>query len=108
MAYSLDLRKKVCAYVASGYSKMEASKVFSLSRTTVTDWVKREENGRGLAIKPIPGRPRKLDYEAMAHYITSEPDAYLVEIGDHFGVSDFCIYYACKKLNISRKKNDSI
>jgi len=37
-------------------------------------------------------------------YVEYNPDAYLAEIGEHFGCSDVAVGKALKKLSITRKK----
>ena len=44
MAYSLDLRKRVLDFIATGGSKTEASRRFSVARSTLYKWLNAPEN----------------------------------------------------------------
>ena len=52
MTYSSDLRERVLDFVASGGSKTQAAKRFSLHRSTVHEWLKQPEDHK--AGKPGP------------------------------------------------------
>ena len=54
MAYSLDLRKRVLDFIATGGSKTEASRRFSVARSTLYKHLTRSNH------KPGPRRPRPL------------------------------------------------
>ena len=41
---------------------------------------------------------------SCSYMLRRTPDAYLVEIGEHFGCSDVAVGKALKKLSITRKK----
>ena len=45
-----------------------------------------------------------LDYQALQQHVADFPDATQQERAAHFGVSKHGIWYALKKLNITRKK----
>ena len=62
MSYSLDLRKRTVAYVQNGGTKISASHHFKVSLWCVNDWCKRDNL---VPIKPS-GRPRKIDWDALA------------------------------------------
>ena len=53
---------------------------------------------------PKTRKPRKLPPDELIRYIDEHPDAFLEEIGDHFGCSDEAVRKALKKLGITRKK----
>lgn len=103
MSYSLDLRNRVVEFVRRGGSKREAAKFFSVSRWCVYDWCRRAD------LTPIspPGRPRnKLDWEALKKDIQEKPDKLLRERAKEHNVRINAIWYACKQMKISHKKND--
>ena len=62
MSYSLDLRHRVVLYVKDGGTKISASRHFKVSLWCVNDWCKRDNL---VPIKPY-GRPRKIDWDALA------------------------------------------
>lgn len=104
MAYSLDLRCRVVDYVCNGGRKSDAHRLFGVSLWCVNDWCARED----LNPQSPKGRPRKLDWEALKTDIEQYPDKLLRERANEFGVRTNAIWYACRRLNITHKKNFSI
>lgn len=45
-----------------------------------------------------------MNREKLIEHLSGHADAYLTEIGDHFGVSGTAIFKACKRWKITRKK----
>ena len=106
MRYSIDLRRRVIAYVAAGGSKTEAAKKYDVSRGSVHNWTR---DGDGLSYeKPGPKGTRKIDRDALAAHVEAHNDATQKELACHFGVSRHCIWYNLQQLRISRKKNDPL
>ena len=93
MTYSVDLRKRVVGFVASGGSKAEAARRYEVSLWCVNDWCRR----KNLAPAPQFGRKRKLDWQALARHIQENPDALLRERAQYFGVHTSAIGYATKQ-----------
>ena len=102
MSYSSDFRKCVLDFVANGGSKAEASRRFGISRGIIYDWLSAQEPLTSK--KPGPQAPRNIDYQALKQHVVDFPDATQQERAAHFGVSRHGIWYALKKLNITRKK----
>lgn len=103
-AYSVDLRERVIAFLEKGNDKKSASEVFAVSQRTVQRWLKQKtEKG---TLQPIQREfaYRKIDYEQLKMYIEQHPDQFLCEIAQKFSVTLQAIFYACKKLHITRKK----
>ncbi len=44
MPYSVDLRSKVVSYVRGGGSKVEAAKIFSISRPVIYSWLRSDDD----------------------------------------------------------------
>lgn len=105
--YSNDLRKKVINYLEKGNSKKEASKVFELHRNTVSQWWKRYKKENLCCAKPRPGAKRRLDQEALAEFVKSNPDSRLYEMASKFNVTSAWISIVLRKLGFSYKKNSS-
>ena len=102
MTYSLDLRKRVVDFVNNGGSKAEASRVYEVSIWCVYDWCKRKE----LAPKQLPKRRnRKLNWEELRRHVQKYPDALLRERAEYFEVHINAIWYACKQMKLTPKKN---
>ena len=101
MTYSVDLRKRAVAYVRSGGSQADASRIFKVTSRSIYNWLQRDE----LSPKPHGSRCRKLDKQALADHVRDFPDALLRERAAHFNVSVPSVWAALRKMNIV-KKND--
>ena len=102
MAYSTDGRKRVLDFIDNGGSKAAAKRAFSVSRRTIYNGLETEDPL--VSRKPGAQGPRTLDYDALQQHVADFPDATQQERAAHFGVSRHGIWYALKKLNITRKK----
>ena len=104
--YSNDLRDKVLAYKDAQHTQRETCEVFGISRSTLNEWLRlrRETGSAHLKPRPTKRRNRKIDEQALNDYLADYPDAYLYEIGAHFGVTARAIGYACERYGITRKK----
>lgn len=106
MRCSLDLRKRVIAFVQQGGRKTEAARRFQVGRASVYRWTKgpAEMSYR----RPGPTGPRRLDWDALRAHVAHHPDATQKERAQHFGVSRHCIWYGLQRLKISWKKNSGV
>jgi len=100
MGYSLDLRERVVGYVQEGGSPTTAAQIFKVSRATVYRWLNRED----LRPTKVKTRKRKIDLAALQQDVDQYPEARLKERAQRFGVQPSAIYYALRKLQITRKK----
>ncbi len=105
MRYSADLRKRVLDFVDEGGSITAASRTFCISRMCIYTWLKSEDPLTSK--KPGPRGPYRLNYEALRQHVIDFPDHTQLERASHFGVSKHCIWYALKKMKITRKKSSS-
>ena len=81
-------------------SFIKLSKKFNISVRSIQEWLK------GNLPKGTRNKPNtKLDLNKLKQDVINYPDAYLQERATRLGVSDFCISYNLKKLNITYKKN---
>lgn len=101
MSYSLDFRQRVFEIKKEKKLTFEqVSERFGVSMRTLFRWQER--------IEPILKRNKpatKIDMEALAEDVTSNPDSYLSERVEKFQVSKSCIFFALQRLGISNKKN---
>ncbi len=104
MTHSIDIRKRVTAFVKNGGSKAEAARRFEVSRSCVYAWLMRED----LQPKKHGRRKRKLDWEQLKAHVEAHPDALLRERAAHFGVRISSLEYAMRQMRISHKKNLSL
>ncbi len=104
MAYSEDYRRRTVEYYHEGHSQVEVARVFKVGSKTLRDWENRMEKGNLKPLYPKTRRHRKLPPHELKVYVEQYPDAFLTEIGAHFGCSDTAVSKALKKLNITHKK----
>ena len=106
MTYSTDLRKRVLDFIQTGGKKSEASRRFSVDRSTIYRWLGTENP---LATqKPGPKHMRCLDESDLKKHVADFPDLTHNERATHFGVSVSSIGYGLRKLGVTRKKNTRI
>lgn len=106
MTYSTDLRKRVLDFIESGGKKSEASRRFSVDRSTIYRWLGAQDPLS--TEKPGPKNMRCLDETALKKHVADFPDLTHSERATHFGVSESSIGYGLRKLGIHRKKNTRI
>jgi len=101
MSYSLDFRKKVFQIKDKENLTFEAtSKRFNIGIRTLFRW---QQN---LEPKKKRNKPAtKIDMKKLKLDVKNNPDTYLSERAERFGVSISGIFYALKRLDISYKKN---
>ncbi len=108
--YSRDLRLKVLAAYARGFTTKHIAETLSVSRS----WARRvkqrhRENGEVQA-RPMGGSNPRIDRQRLAELVAEQPDATLAELRDRLEVacSISGIDAALKAMNISFKKRRSM
>tara|TARA_B100000315_G_C14047274_1_gene350245 strand:+ start:71 stop:439 length:369 start_codon:yes stop_codon:yes gene_type:complete len=102
--YSLDLRERVLKHLEKNKDKQAASDLFQIGIATVYRWVSRKkEKGN---VRPLRREYayKKIDDQKLIEYVKDHPDQFLSEIGEHFNLTPQAIFYALKRLKITRKK----
>ncbi|MDR0275961.1 MAG: transposase [Burkholderiaceae bacterium] len=98
MAYSTDLKQRVLAYIAGGASKVEAARVFAVSRAIVYLWLhQRPDHQRG---KPGPKTGHKIDRARLAQLIKEQPDLLQREMAQIMEVSPTGIWHTLQAMKI--------
>ena len=105
MAYDTKYREQVMKYLDRGHTIEEAHKVFEVGTSTIKRWKNLKRETGKLNKRPLERKNRKICPDRLKAYITENPDSYLKEIAEVFNCTDAAIYYALKRLKISRKKN---
>jgi len=83
--YSLDLRKRICAYVARGHSARAAGRVFGVSAATAVRFAA-EHRAQGTVVAKRQGRPPGRFGKLAPHLgflldiVRAEPDITLKEL----------------------------
>ena len=99
MTYSLDMRKKILKIrLDEGLSMAKVAKRFGVGVASVMRW------SNNIDCVKKRNRSSKIDREALKRDVEQYPDAYQFERSIRFGVSDYCVWYALKRLNITYKK----
>jgi transposase len=109
MAYSTDFRKCVIENLEAGKTWDEVVSVFSISRATLSKWVRLNKEKGSLEDAPrVPYKVRKVDTQALIAALEKTPDATLKELANEFNCWPHAIHRRLKKLGITRKKNHPI
>lgn len=102
--YSLDLRDRVVKYLTENSDKREASHLFQVGLATIYRWLtQKKERGH---VQPLCRKYayKKVDDELLKKCVEEHPDQFLLEIAQDFSVTPQAIFYALKRLKITRKK----
>lgn len=109
MAYSIDFRRCVLENLDSGKTWEEVISIFSISRATLSKWVKLKKEKGSLEDSPrVPYKVRKIDSQALISALEKAPDATLKELAQEFNCWPHAIHRRLKRLGVTRKKNHSI
>lgn len=113
-AYSLDLRQRVIAAMIAGMSRAEALKIFQISQSTLTRYLKYQRTGSSLAARPHAGGPRlaipTTQYHELTSLVAADPDATLAQLCDAWEqqtgvcVSQATMSRTLAKIGLTRKK----
>lgn len=85
-AYSLDLRQRVVAAVTEGLSRADVLRIFQISQSTLTRYLKQHRTSDSLAARPHAGGPQpaipSTQHPALADLVAAGPDATLAHLCD--------------------------
>ena len=104
MAYSEDYRKRAVEYYHEGNRQSDVKEIFKIHPSTLRDWEARYEAGSLKPSYPKTRKKPKLPSDELKQYVDDNPDAFLLEIGSHFGCSAEAVRKALVKLGITLKK----
>lgn len=102
--YSIDLRIRVLEYIEETKDKAKASKLFQVSMSTIYRWIARKAETGNLNPSPKKAYKKKIEDQKLIAYVEQHPDHFLSEIAAHFGTTLQAVFYALKRLKITRKK----
>jgi len=102
--YSVDLREKVLKYLEKNNDVIAVSKLFNIGEATVRRWISLYKKEGHVKPRKRPYAYRKIDPDELKKFLDENPDLFLFEIAQHFSVTLQAIFYACKRLKITRKK----
>jgi putative transposase len=102
--YSIDLRERVLKYLETCDDKQGATRLFQVGIATVYRWIRqKKEKGNVIPLKKKYAY-KKLDDQQIKKHLEMNPDHFLFEIAQEFSVTPQAIFYALKRLKITRKK----
>ncbi len=102
--YSLDLREKVLKYLETNPNRKSASELFQIGLATIQRWITRKKEKGHVKPKRREYAYKWIDDQKLIEYVKTYPDHFLSEIGEHFKLTPQAIFYALKRLKITRKK----
>jgi putative transposase len=106
MAYSIDLRERVMAYLQEGHTQEETSIIFKVGTTTIKGWLKLVWETGSLEKRDLERSPRKFETEKLNTYIEENPNALLKDVAREFKGSITGAFYALEREKITLKKRD--
>jgi len=104
-SYSVDLRERVLQYLEKNKNREAASRLFQVGVATIYRWIARKKEKGNVEPLRRPYVYKKIDDQKLIDYIEKNPDHFLSEIGKHFNLTLQAVFYALKRLKITRKKS---
>ena len=105
--YSVDLRRRVLAYIEETADKTKASQLFKVGIATIYRWIARKTQTGN--VEPSSKKAyKKNDDQKLIVYVQQNPDHFLSEIATHFNTTLQAIFYALQRLKITRKKDHAL
>jgi len=110
MAYSMDLRRRVVAAVASGERIASVARRFSVTWSTVHNWLNRHHHGQLPPDTTGPKGPRKLtadDVQIIRDAVAGQPGITAKQLREQLSVtvSLKTVYQHLHRLGLSLKRN---
>ncbi len=102
--YSVDLRRRVLEYIEETADKTKASQLFKVGIATIYRWIARKKQIGNLAPSSKKAYKKKIDDQKLIAYVEKNPDHFLSEIATHFNITLQAIFYALRRLRITRKR----
>ena len=104
-SYSVDLRERVLNYLEKNNNRKAASLLFQVGVATIYRWISRKKEKGNVQPLRRPYAYKKIDDQKLVEYVETHPDQFLSEIAQHFNLTPQAIFYALKRLKITRKKS---
>lgn len=102
--YSVDLRKRVLGYIEETGDKTKACQLFKVGIATVYRWIALKNQSGDVEPSPRKIYKKKINDQELIAYMEKNPDHFLFEIATQFKTTPQAIFYALKRLKITRKK----
>ena len=95
---------RAVAYKDEGHTFKELKEIFKIPAQTYYQWKEKLQNGY-YEKNVIRERNRKIDKDELKQEVEKKPDSYLRELASKFNCTESAVFYALKKLKITRKKS---
>ena len=92
-------------FIEEGHTVQEAHEIFKVGTTTLKEWKKLLKEQGTLEKRPLERKHKKICLAKLKAYMNENPDSYLRETAKEFDCTEQAIFYALKRLKITRKKN---
>ncbi len=102
--YSVDLRERVLKYLETNPDKNSASLLFQVGIASIYRWLSRKKEKGNVQPFCRDYAYKKIDDAKLIEYVEAHPDQFLSEIAEQFSMTSPAIFYALKRLEITRKK----
>jgi len=102
MGYSKDFKECAVRYKRDNHTYEEVKSIFKIAKSTLYDWEK--EYSAGFPDKPKRTCEKKIKKEALKKALEERPDSELAELAEPFECSAQAVFYALKRMGITRKK----
>ena len=103
MSYDTKFKKRAIEYHKEGNSIRATAKTFGVSPNTLNTWLQKYRKDGELERK-YRNYEGKINEHALLEYLEEHPDAYRLEMAEHFGCSQSTIHRTMKRHNVTRKK----
>lgn len=105
MAYGIDFRKRVLAYVEEGHTRKETAKLFNISTNTLYIWEKQLKEQGHLNRKQRISKAQKIPLDKLEKFVKKHLNAFLKEIAEEFSCTHSTIWRALKSRYHLKKNN---
>jgi transposase len=103
-AYSVDLRKRIVAFVTEGGTRAAACRRFKVSKWTVYRYLAADREGN-LAPKRRLGRAKTFADDKLMREVKANPSATLKRHAKSLGAAHAAIWRRLRQMSITLKKN---
>ncbi len=104
-SYSIDLRERVLQHLEKNPNREGASRLFQVGIATIYRWLSRKKQKGNVEPLRRSYAYKKIDDQKLIDYVEKNPDHFLYEIAKYFNLTLQAVFYALKRLKITRKKS---
>jgi transposase len=83
---------------------ISVSELFQIGLSTIQRWITLKKEKGHVEAKRRKYAYKRIDDQKLIEYVEAHPDHFLSEIAENFNLTPQAIFYALKRLKITRKK----